>query len=164
MRNRLVCVLLLANLLLTGLLLAGCGTTYKDMSPSGGVAALQMSADTWRIEARGNGFTNANLVKDYMLLKAAETTKQSGGTHFIIIEQADASTKSTHYAPGSRRTTLIGATRYSTYTPATATRVFHPGRDAYIRVVNVAAGQAAPEDAQSADEIIKFVGGRIQRG
>jgi hypothetical protein len=146
------------------LIAAGCSTGYKDMGPTGGVAALQMSADTWRIEARGNGFTNANLVKDYMLLKAAETTKQQGGTHFIITDQADASTKSTHYAPGYRQSTLVGATRYSTYTPATATRVFHPGRDAYIRVITVAAGQTAPADAQSADEIIKFVGGRITRG
>jgi hypothetical protein len=146
------------------LVAAGCGTGYKDMGPSGGVAALQMSADTWRIEARGNGFTNPNLVKDYMLLKAAETTRQHGGTHFVIIEQADASTKSTHYSPGYRQSTLVGHMRYSTYTPATATRVFHPGRDAYIRVIAVAAGQAPPENAQSADEIIKFVGGRIQRG
>jgi hypothetical protein len=144
--------------------LGGCGTTYREMESGRGVQALQMSADTWRIETRGNGYTNANIVKDWMLLKAAETTKQQGGTHFIIVEQSDATTKSTTITPGARQSTLVGATRYSTYTPSVINRQMNPGRDAYIRVIKVAAAEAAPADAQSADEIIKYIGARIPRG
>ena len=40
----------------------------------------------------------------------------------------------------------------------------NPGQDAYIRVITVVADQAAPADAKSADEIIKYIGGRIPRG
>jgi hypothetical protein len=144
--------------------LMGCGTSYREMDQGRGVQALRMSADTWRIEARGNAYTNANLVKDYMLLKAAETTKQQGGSHFIIVEQADASTKSSSITPGARQTTLVGATRYSTYTPATISRQMLPGQDAYIRVITVSGGQDVPPEAKSADEIIKYIGGRIPRG
>jgi hypothetical protein len=152
------------GMLAVGLTLSGCGTPYREMESGRGVQALQMSADTWRIEARGNGYTNANLVKDWMLLKAAETTKQQGGSHFVIVEQADASTRSTTITPGARQSTLHGATRTSTYTPAIINRQMNPGQDAYIRVIKVEADQAAPPDARSADEIIKFIGGRIPRG
>jgi hypothetical protein len=143
---------------------SGCGSSYKEMDAGRGVQALQMSADTWRIETRGNGYTGANIVKDWMLLKAAETTKQQGGTHFIIVEQSDASTKSSTITPGARQSTLVGATRTSVYTPAVINRQMNPGQDAYIRVIKVTAGDTAPADAKSADEIIKYIGGRIPRG
>lgn len=42
-------------LMLAAGLLAGCATSYGDMGFSGGVRADQMSADTYRIVARGNG-------------------------------------------------------------------------------------------------------------
>ena len=144
--------------------LSGCGTSYREMDSGRGVQALQMSADTWRIEARGNGYTNANIVKDWMLLKAAETTKQQGGSHFVIVEQADAATKSSTITPGVRQTQMVGASKVSTYTPAVINRQMLPGQDAYIRVIKVTDGQAAPADAKSADEIIKYIGGRIPRG
>ena len=117
-----------------------------------------------RIESRGNGYTGGNIIKDWMLLKAAETTKQQGGTHFIIVEQSDASTKSTTITPGARQSTLVGATRTSTYTPAVINRQMLPGQDAYIRVIKIGVGEAAPADAKSADEIIKYIGARIPRG
>jgi hypothetical protein len=144
--------------------LGGCSSSYREMDSGRGVQALQMSADTWRIEARGNGYTGANIVKDWMLLKAAETTKQQGGTHFVVVEQSDASTKSTTITPGARQSTQVGATRTSVYTPTVINRQMLPGQDAYIRVIKVAAGEAAPPDAKSADEIIKYIGGRIPRG
>jgi hypothetical protein len=146
-------------------LLTGCGgTPYREMEAGRGVQALQMAADVWRIEARGNAYSNSNLIKDYMLLKAAETTKQHGGTHFIISEQTDASTKSSTITPGARVTTPHGASKVSTYTPAVINRQMLPGQDAYIRVIKIVDGQVAPAEAKSADEIIKYIGGRIPRG
>jgi hypothetical protein len=153
-----------AGLLGLAIAIAGCGTGYKDMEGGRGVQALQMAADVWRIEARGNAYTDANIVKDYMLLKAAETAKQNGGSHFIIVEQADASTKSSTITPGARQSVVTGNTRRSVYTPSTVSRQMLPGQDAYIRVIKVPDGDVAPPEAKSADEIIKYIGGRIPRG
>jgi hypothetical protein len=65
---------------------AGCATPYQDMGFSGGVLAQQMTANTFRIVARGNGYTGTTTVQDYVMLKAAETAIQNGGTHFVIVE------------------------------------------------------------------------------
>src|SRR5215471_8220818 len=70
--------------------LVGCATKYQEMSFTGGVAAEQITADTWRIRARGNAYTNSSTVQDYVLLKAAETTQAAAGTYFQIVSAADA--------------------------------------------------------------------------
>ncbi len=146
------------------LALAGCATKYQDMGFAGGVAAQQMSSDVYRIEARGNGYTARNIVQDYMLLKAAETTKSSGNTHFTVVDQGDASTTASIVSPGNARTNIVGNTAYTTYSPATVTPIFKPGADAYIKVLTVLQGQQAPIGAISADEIIQYVGSRVKRG
>ncbi|MBR1273387.1 CC0125/CC1285 family lipoprotein [Bradyrhizobium sp. AUGA SZCCT0283] len=64
------------------LLLIGCGTKYQEMGFTGGVSAEQITKDTFRIVARGNGNTRSTTIQDYALLKAAETTKAAGATHF----------------------------------------------------------------------------------
>lgn len=58
--------------------LIGCATKYQDMGFSGGVAAEQVTADTWRIVARGNAYTGGTRIQDFVLMKAAETTKAAG--------------------------------------------------------------------------------------
>jgi hypothetical protein len=65
-------------LIAVALMLAGCGTKYQDMGFTGGVAAEQISADTWRIVSRRNAYTSAETVQDYVLLKAVETTHAQG--------------------------------------------------------------------------------------
>ena len=73
--------------------LAGCATTYGEMSNTGGVAAAPITNDTYRISARGNGFTDATTIQDYVMLKAAETTLASGHTHFQVLSGKDATTR-----------------------------------------------------------------------
>lgn len=152
------------SMVFAGLMLAACGTKYQDMGFTGGVAAHQMSSDVYRIEARGNGYTGRNVVQDYMLLKAAETAKQAGHTHFAIVEKGDASETASIVLPGNAQTTFNGNTAYTTYTPASAIPVFKPGADAYIKVLSPKPGVATPANIFSADEIIKFVGSRVERG
>ena len=134
------------------------------MGFTGGVAAQQMASDVFRIEARGNSFTGRNSVQDYMLLKAAETTKTAGHTHFMIIEKTDASSVATIVNDGSATTHFVGNTAYTDYSPATVSTFFKPGADAYIRTLTPAPGHELPAGALSADEIVKFVGPRVQRG
>ena len=50
------------------LLLAGCATKYQEMGFTGGVAAEQVTSDTYRIIARGNGYTGNTAIQDYALL------------------------------------------------------------------------------------------------
>lgn len=69
--------------------LAACSTPYQTMGIMGGVESQQITGTTYRIVARGN--TGGTTIQDYTLLKAAETTKAAGGTHFAIISASDAS-------------------------------------------------------------------------
>jgi hypothetical protein len=143
--------------------LAGCATKYQDMGFTGGVGAQQVTSDTFRIQAQGNGYTSAASVQDYVLLKAAETTKQSGGTHFILISAANTTRVDQLQTSGTAQTTFVGHNASTTYTPGSTETIIKPGQDAYIRVLNVKAGQTLPAGAISADEIIKYVGPRVQR-
>ena len=145
-------------------LLTGCSTPYQEMGFTGGVGAQQMTADTYRIISRGNAYTGSTAIQDYTLLKAAETTRSAGATHFMIISAADASRTGAIISPGQATTTFHGNTASTTYSPATAHNYIKPGQDTYIRVVTVAPGQAPPPGALSADEIIQFVGARVKRG
>ncbi|CFX36342.1 conserved exported protein of unknown function [Candidatus Filomicrobium marinum] len=145
-------------------LLGGCSTPYQEMGFAGGVGAQQMTSDTFRISARGNGYTGRTQVQDYLMLKAAETTTQHGGTHFIVIDAADASGTSQIVTGGTATTTYNHNVATTNYTPPMVHNVFKPGQDAYIRILNIGPGQPVPGGAVSASEIIQFVGSRVKRG
>ncbi|UPJ60542.1 hypothetical protein [Bradyrhizobium sp. 192] len=104
------------------LALGGCGTKYQEMGFTSGVAAQQMTADTWRIQSRGNSYTNSATVQDYVLLKAAETAQAAGGTHFQITSAADASRASTIVTPGTSNTTFSAIKLSRRPRPAASTR------------------------------------------
>ena len=131
------------------LTLAGCGTKYQEMGFSGGVAAQQITADTFRIVARGNAYTGSTTVQDYVLLKAAETTKAAGATYFILVSASDAARVS------------YDVTAPTKFGPGSVDAVIKPGQDVYIRILKP--GQQV-QGAFSADEIIQFTGPRVQRG
>ncbi|MPZ38073.1 MAG: hypothetical protein GEU95_08400 [Rhizobiales bacterium] len=116
-----------------------------------------------RISARGNGYTSNTTVQDYALLKAAETTKAAGATHFVVVNAANASSTGSFTTPGSAQTTFSGNTAYTSYQPGQTHTFIKPGQDAYIRVVRSRPGERPPAEAISADEIIQFVGARVKR-
>jgi hypothetical protein len=136
--------------------LCACGTPYQDMGFRGGVAAEQITTDTFRIKSRGNGYTAKSTIQDYVLLKAAETTKTAGGTHFQIINAADASRKSVE---SGATTSVVGHTAFTTYSSEV---VVKPGEDTIIRVLRVPPGQQTT-GLFNADEIIQFIGSRVKR-
>lgn len=142
--------------------LAGCATKYQDMGFTGGVAAEQVMADTWRIRARGNAYTGNATIQDYVLLKAAETTQAAAGTHFQIISSADASRASTIVSGGGTTTTVVGNQAFTSGSTAVADTVIRPGQDVYIRVLKLTPGQQA-QGVFSATEIIQFTGPRVKR-
>jgi hypothetical protein len=142
--------------------LGGCATKYQEMGFTGGVAAQQITSDTWRIQSRGNAYTGGSTVQDFVLLKAAETTQAAGGTHFQIISAADASRASTLVTPGSSTTTFVGNQAFTNTSPGSVDTVIKPGQDVYIRILKLPAGAAA-QGVYSAAEIIRFTGPRVQR-
>jgi hypothetical protein len=122
-----------------------------------------MTADTFRIVARGNAYTSRTTVQDYALLKAAETTIDAGGSHFVVISAADASRAGAFTTPSTIQTTVSGGTAYSTYTPGSTTTFIKPGQDTYIRIVRLNAGERPPPGAYPVDEIVQFIGSRAKR-
>lgn len=138
--------------------LVGCATKYQEMGFTGGVEAEQITSDTWRIKSRGNAYTSSATVQDFVLLKAAETTKAAGGNHFILISASDASRVGVVTSPGTATTTVSGNTAFTTVSPGASREYIKPGQDAYIRVL-----KAPAPGAFSADEIIQFIGARVKR-
>lgn len=129
---------------LCALALTGCATKYGEMNLTGGVTAQQMTSDTYRIIARGNGYTNPVTVKDFSMLKAAETTIAAGKRYFAVVDKNDAT--DTSYTTTYSR--YLGAETYSTQ---------KPGEDLYIRIL-----PSKTPNAIDATEIVKFVGERVK--
>jgi len=140
------------------LVLGACATKYQEMGFTGGVAAEQITSDTWRIKARGNAYTGASTVQDYVLLKAAETTIAAGGTYFQLISSSDASRTGVIVSPGQSTTTFSGNQAFTVTTPGDASQYIKPGQDTYIRVL-----RGPQQGALSANEIIQFTGARVKR-
>src|SRR5688572_19690822 len=94
---------------LTLLALAACSTPYTGgMGLMGGVEAQPITGDIYRIQARGNAYTDAARVQDFVLLKAAETTLAVGKTHFLLGASSDATRVGTFRTPDTFNTTSFG--------------------------------------------------------
>jgi len=57
---------------------------------------------------RPRAYTGAYQVQDYVLLKAAETIIQAGGSHFAVSNVADQTSIAAGQTPGTIQTNLIG--------------------------------------------------------
>ena len=146
----------------TAACLTACATKYQEMGYSGGVAAEQITSDTWRIKARGNAYTGGTRVQDFVLMKAAETTKAAGGTFFVIGSSQDASSQGAITTPGTAHTTFVGNSARTTFSPGDVHTYVKPGQDAYVRVLRLPPGAQPPPGALNAEEVIRFVGPRLQ--
>lgn len=111
--------------------------------------ALQVTTDTDRIVARGNGYTNRATIQDYTLLKAAETVNRAGATHFAMVGADDASSAVRHVSYG----------RYLT----TASTTVKPGANAIIKVMTLPPSSNLPPGTFQTDEIIRIIGSRVER-
>lgn len=140
--------------------LASCATRYQEMGATGGVTAARITDDLWRITARGNLYTDAGTIQDYVLLKAAETTLDAGRTHFTIVGKHDAGRGGsgglfTAQAFGSSNEQhgygLIGSSRREL------------GEDLMVRILPLDIPAADKADAVDARQIVANVGARVKR-
>jgi hypothetical protein len=143
-------------------LLGGCATKYQQMGLTGGVAAEPLMTDIYRIVARGNGYTSADRVQDFVLLKAAETTLAAGGSHFLILEQSDRTKVDIGQTPGVVQTNVYGNSAFTTYTPGSTYNIVKPGEAVMIRVLRVVPGQTPPPGGFSAQDISNNIGPRLR--
>ena len=94
-----------------------------------------VGANLYRVKIDDRRIADSVQRENYALLRAAETTKEAGGTHFIVVSGGN-----TLAAYGGRG---LGSA---------------PDLGALIRVVKVVPGAEAPMGAVAADEIIHFFG------
>jgi hypothetical protein len=147
-------------LLLLALALAGCSTPYQGPDYMGdGVSAQRITSNTFKIVVRGNAITSGLATQDYTALKAAETAKQAGGTHFVFISGVDASSEGPVTTGGKAKKPATS----TAYPPTTVYQFIRPGQDAYIRVLTVEPGQPLPSGSFSAEEMIRYASPRVRR-
>jgi len=95
--------LILTTYIVYGLL--GCATPYQYDGFTGGYSDTQLAPDLFRVVFRGNGFTAAERVQDFALLRASELTLQRGYKFFAITDENNSNTTSSFTTPGYAETT-----------------------------------------------------------
>jgi len=148
---------------LAAFILTGCNTKYGEMGGTGGVAAAAITNDTYRISARGNGYTNSTTIQDYSMLKAAEVTLAAGKSHFVILSGVDATRQNQVQTAGTFNTSFIANSAYTTYNPGSVYNVVKPGEDLMIRVFTPAPGQALSSNMFPAQEVFNNINPRVKR-
>lgn len=140
--------------------LAACSTSCGELNAYGGVQALPVSSDVYRVSGRGNGFTDPTTIQDYVLLKAAETAIAKGQTHFTILDNRDATSSSTQQGTGSLQAWGNGLV---TYSPGATYKFVYPGEDLMIRVWTATPKQPIPPNTFVAQETFDAINPRVTR-
>lgn len=136
----------ITGVVVAALVLAGCATNYGEMGFMGGVEAVQISATTFRISARGNSYTDPTTISDYALRKSAETTLAHGYDWFVTVGSQDRSVSGQ---------TVRSNPLDATHNPGqiSVTNYVSPGQDVMIEV-----GRGPrPRGAMDAREILTYV-------
>ena len=161
-----------AMIIAAALLTSACATTYGEIGFwEDGVAADQLASDTFRIRSRGNGATEHATIEDFALLRAAETVKGACFTHFVVLDGADRTTVDESVTPAQWTETVEKKVvdgkevkvKHRSYTPESHSITIRPGQDLVVRGLALSRGEAAPDGAIAADEILWHVGSRVQR-
>ncbi len=75
----------LAALAVTLALAAGTGcTTYHASGATGGFSETKLSATSYQVQFRGNGYTSPARVQKFMMRRAAELALENGFRYFIL--------------------------------------------------------------------------------
>lgn len=147
----------------------GCATPYQPVGLLGGFSDSQIQNDIFRVNFRGNGYTDLSTASDYALLRAAEIAIQNGFNYFIIIQDNSSIKTSIITTPGYAHTYGdIGAHgdygsyyAHTTYYPGTSTAVERPFASYLIkcfkRKPNIDAGFI-----YDANQIEQYIGQKVK--
>jgi len=108
--------------LMAVLAISGC-TTYQEQGFTGGFTDTQLDDNVWEVTFNGNGYTSAQRVRDFALLRASEIALTNGYSYFAVADDRDSSKKSTQQTQGygtySASCMGYSCTGTSSYTPGT---------------------------------------------
>ncbi|MGN6148778.1 MAG: CC0125/CC1285 family lipoprotein [Rhizomicrobium sp.] len=154
--------------------LFACSTPYQESGLLGGVHATQIDADTIQIVGKGNGFTSASTIQNYVLLKAADETLAHGYDLFVVVDAADETRHGTIYVPGQTTSnttgratvwgnTIQGTSTTQTYTtPGTTFGIVKPGEAVTIKMFKGEKPANGPPNLYSAKEIETYLGPQVR--
>ena len=154
------------------LLLASCATTYQPIGWNGGYQDYRAGGDQYEIYFRSNGYTSADTVYQFFLMRAAEIAMKNHYSSFYVRQAEDWAGTETVVSPGRAYTTgyvnvyrTYSRSRYGdmgfiettvtsdpvvVYAPPRVYRIRLPGFHGRIQLVNAPLeGQPKPFDAQS---------------
>ena len=155
--------------------LAACSTPYQDMGLLGGVSATRIDTDTVQISGKGNAYTSAATIQQYVLLKAADETLADGYDFFVLLSASDASRSGAFYIPGQTTSYTTGnasvvgnnvygqATTQTYTTPGSTYTFIKPGEDAVIKMYRGVKPAHAPPNVYDAHQIEQYLGARIKQ-
>lgn len=177
------------QLLLVIILLTACSTPYQPRGLLGGFSEARLDETTYQVSFKGNGYTSAETVQQYVLYRAAELTTQAGFDHFVIVSGRDISRTFAHTTPGTATTsstfsgnaTMSGTatpsgnsfaisgsgavsgsgTSVTTYTPPRTTFVIKPGEIVTVRMGN--GPKPSDPNAYEAASVLQYLGPSIKR-
>lgn len=120
-----------------------CSTPYGSMGLMGGVDATPLSSDTEMIEAKGNAYTSATRIQQFVLLKAAQDCLNQGYDRFYFISAEDTSRSGAFVLPGQSQSysTVTGYGNMATVstrtysTPGTIVPMVKPGATVTVKFI-----------------------------
>lgn len=158
--------------------LCACSTPYQDMGLMGGVKATQIDATTLRIVGKGNAYTGAETIQNYVFLKAAEETQRLGYDMFLVLDEQNSKKIGVITTPGSATSYTTGsATAYGTgnfanaygssttrtyYTPGSVIPYEKPRTNIMIKLFKGIKPENAPPNLFVASEIIQYLGPQMR--
>lgn len=150
-------------------LLAACAspTPYQPATNGHGYREQPLAENRYRVVVTGNRLTERARVEDYLLFRAAELTREHGGTHFTMVAR-DVEREETYWASpgqpffhghGSRRAVGLGFGVGISPTTVRARKEYRASAEILIR-----ADGAAPDgpETYNAAEVIDRLQDRIQ--
>ena len=106
-------------LLLIGVFLTGCSSTYRPDGYSGGYSEVKLDENVYRVTFRGNGYTDSQKAADLALLRCAELTVEKGFPYFVILKGEDRESRGSYVTP-SQTYTSGNVNRYGFYSNSTS--------------------------------------------
>jgi hypothetical protein len=91
-------------------------TPYQSAGFTGGFSETKLDENVWKVQFKGNGYTNLERASDLCLLRSAELCLINGYTHFATVE-SDKYVSQHQYTTSSRKT---GRSTHTVSKPRTA--------------------------------------------
>lgn len=140
------------GLILLTTFLTSCATTYQKNSFSGGYSDMRINKDMYKVTFRGNGYTNSDVVHNFLLRRCAEVTLENGYNYFVFVNQNAQSTK---YHLGTNHNGTLQKNYSGSYQYSGTTQNFVAIKHSRVGIIKLFNNGEQPEVAYSAKEILK---------